>query len=431
MKVGERIRQLRIHKRLTQKELVENICSITYLSRIENGDINPSSGFLEKVARRLGISEKDLLIDDLSEKGKKITDIFNLYKEKQSLSEENLSFLSMNSKETYPTYILTKLFSILIRYYTSNGQLDKSKEFYQLSTLNIPKIVDPIYSEDFQYYFVSCGIFFYSSQLYNEANTYFTQAEQIMTHEENLENASLYYNISLVKQRVLEDKSICLYYSKKAHEILNNLDEHNLVTRVLITRGVQYHLIKDFSESLRTLNEANQYIDQNGDKKLYGMIRYNLGRVYQGMKNYEEAIKNFNESIKINKNLDFEEENIYSLRSLSEIYLEKKQWDIAHSLLEESLLIAEAKQLNYMMLELKSIKARSSLLRGDEYTYEKEMQKIIVAGIEQKQGPLVKQLAKELAQHYYNVRSYKKSADYFKIALEEEKQLASEMLTKV
>ena len=51
--VGERIRQLRIHKQLTQKELTEGICSITYLSRIENGQINPSAEFLRKVSKRL------------------------------------------------------------------------------------------------------------------------------------------------------------------------------------------------------------------------------------------------------------------------------------------------------------------------------------------------------------------------------------------
>ncbi|PEE37161.1 hypothetical protein COL91_20105 [Bacillus pseudomycoides] len=34
MQIGERIRQIRIHKGLTQGELVSGICSVAYLSRI-------------------------------------------------------------------------------------------------------------------------------------------------------------------------------------------------------------------------------------------------------------------------------------------------------------------------------------------------------------------------------------------------------------
>ncbi|EOP64459.1 hypothetical protein IIQ_03663 [Bacillus cereus VD118] len=55
MNIGERIRQIRIHKEFTQGELVSEICSITYLSRIENGQIKPSVSFLEKVAKKMEV----------------------------------------------------------------------------------------------------------------------------------------------------------------------------------------------------------------------------------------------------------------------------------------------------------------------------------------------------------------------------------------
>ncbi|PAD25456.1 hypothetical protein CHH62_11760 [Niallia circulans] len=78
--VGERIRQLRIHKQLTQKELTEGICSITYLSRIENGQINPSAEFLRKVSKRLGYDLTELSSPNRDEK---TLEIVENYKKKR------------------------------------------------------------------------------------------------------------------------------------------------------------------------------------------------------------------------------------------------------------------------------------------------------------------------------------------------------------
>ena len=46
MNIGERIRQIRIHKEFTQGSSIR-VCSITYLSRIENGQIKPSNSVLK------------------------------------------------------------------------------------------------------------------------------------------------------------------------------------------------------------------------------------------------------------------------------------------------------------------------------------------------------------------------------------------------
>ena len=65
MYIGERIRQLRLHKKLTQGELVDGICSITYLSRVENNQIKPSYNCLSKIAYRLGVALTIVQKDDI------------------------------------------------------------------------------------------------------------------------------------------------------------------------------------------------------------------------------------------------------------------------------------------------------------------------------------------------------------------------------
>ena len=61
MEIGERIGQVRMHKGLTQGELVSEICSVTYLSRIESGKIKPSSSFLKKVSKKLDVDGDHLI----------------------------------------------------------------------------------------------------------------------------------------------------------------------------------------------------------------------------------------------------------------------------------------------------------------------------------------------------------------------------------
>ena len=61
MEIGERIRQVRIHKGLTQTELIKGICSNTYISKIESGKAKPSYSFIMKVAKVMEVDPEFLL----------------------------------------------------------------------------------------------------------------------------------------------------------------------------------------------------------------------------------------------------------------------------------------------------------------------------------------------------------------------------------
>ncbi|WP_212937072.1 helix-turn-helix domain-containing protein, partial [Bacillus hominis] len=95
MEIGERIRQVRMHKGLTQGELVSEICSVTYLSRIESGKIKPSSSFLKKVSKKLDV-DGDYLIEGNHEEIKlTILEICNKYKKDKIIPEAELSSLEL------------------------------------------------------------------------------------------------------------------------------------------------------------------------------------------------------------------------------------------------------------------------------------------------------------------------------------------------
>jgi len=61
-RVRRRIRELRERHRLTQEELCEAAgVSVDAINRIENGKRRPTLDTVEKIARALGVSTKDLL----------------------------------------------------------------------------------------------------------------------------------------------------------------------------------------------------------------------------------------------------------------------------------------------------------------------------------------------------------------------------------
>jgi tetratricopeptide (TPR) repeat protein len=61
IRLGQRLRQARLARNLTQSEVAASQFSVSYISAVERGQIRPSLGALEKLAQRLQVSVADLL----------------------------------------------------------------------------------------------------------------------------------------------------------------------------------------------------------------------------------------------------------------------------------------------------------------------------------------------------------------------------------
>ncbi|WP_000690099.1 helix-turn-helix transcriptional regulator [Bacillus mycoides] len=419
MKIGKKIRQIRIHREMTQGELIDGICSIPYLSRVENGTAKPSLSFLEKVSAKLDISVDYLTKQNKTDFEATILAITINYKENNKLTESEISLLELHTREMHPLPILLKIFGILLHHYVCTDASKKANSIYQQSIHLISNQPNQLFAEDFSYYYIACGNYFYMKQDFIKTNEYYEQANQLLTSEENLQRAHLYYNLSLVKQRLIKDQSISRKYSKKAYELFNKLNNKVPMTDALITMAVQYHLDGKYEESLQCLQEAEGYVKEFQEPAMYfAMIYYNYGRVYQGLKQFDQAIQHFNHSLQINASLDHQKENIYSLRSLIEIYLHLKEWEQMNKVMLEAIKILEAYDTPSVSIEIHAYKAHLYKMQGDSYSYEKEMQRIIDFGIANRQYIQVKKLATELGDHFYELRAYKLGAKYFKIALQ-------------
>ena len=404
---------------MTQSELIDGICSIPYLSRVENGTAKPSRSFLERVSAKLDIS-----VDYLTEQNKTnfeedIAKITIKYKGHNKLTESEISLLELHTREMHPLPIFLKIFGLLLHYYVRTSASKKADSIYQQAINLIPNQPNRMFAEDFSYYYIACGNYFYMKQDFIKTNEYYEQANQLLTMEENLQMANLYYNMSLAKQRLIKDQSVSRKYSKKAYKIYRKLNNKVFISDTLITIAVQYHLDERYEESLQYLKEAERYVKELHDPAMYfAMIYYNYGRVYQGLEEFDQAIQHFNRSLRINAALNQQKANIYSLRSLIEIYLHLKEWEQINKVMPEAIKILEIYDMPSVYIEIHAYKAHLYKIQGDSYSYEKEMQKIIDFGMDNRQYIQVKKLATELGNHFYELRAYKLGAKYFKTALQ-------------
>ncbi len=412
--VGERIRQLRIHKQLTQKELTEGICSITYLSRIENGQINPSAEFLRKVSKRLGYDLTELSSPNRDEK---TLGIVEDYKQNGEITEEELSYLHIQTLELNSAKINLGIYGVLLKYYTLKGEIEQARSIYKLSKRFISGEMSVELEEEYFYYFLACGNFFYYLQDFTLANHYYSKGEGLLKSTDDLDAARLYYNLSLVKQRIHTNTEVSLTYSKKAYEIFKRHSEKENIIIVLITLGVQYRLNNNLDTSLECLKQASSLISQ-AEQDMYfrytAMIKYNIGRIFSIKKDYQNAVDYYEKSIKINEAYSAEKETVHSLRRLVELYIDLKDWIQVERFLKRAIGISEKYQLKHDYFLLNLLKLSINKLQGDDNLYEKGMQKMLESAIQTNQGFLIQQISRELGNHFYDKKAYKKAADYFK-----------------
>ena len=415
MNIGERIRQIRIHKEFTQGELVSGICSITYLSRIENGQIKPSASFLEKISKKLDADYNFLINADEEDIEPKILEICTKYKTEKIISEQDLSLLELYVRETSSIPLLLKAYGVLIYYHSRNNNLTYIEPIVDQASQLIPNRVEAQHNEDFIYYLMARGLYYYNKQDNITAHEIYVQVESLLGVEEHLQHASVYYNLSVVNQRLYKDQSISRLYSTKAYKLYKKLNVENRAIDALIILALQYNLDKLYDKAFESLKQAELGAKAISNSMYLPIISYNYAKIYQGLKDYTNAIKYYEESLQFSKFLPNEADKVYTLRSLIEIYIELKDWENVNRLIDDAFKILAVYDVPYAHVQLYGFKASIFKLRGDYYGYEKHMQTAIEMGLEKKQYPLVRELATELGNYFYDNRAYKMSAKYLKI----------------
>ncbi|PFU41925.1 transcriptional regulator [Bacillus cereus] len=418
MEIGERIRQVRMHKGLTQGELVSKICSVTYLSRIESGKIKPSSSFLKQVSKKLGV-DCDFLIDGNYEEIKlTILEICDKYKKDKSITEAELSLLELYVREVDAIPLLLKTYGVIIYYHVRNKNLLYVKLFVDQASQMIPSQVEMQNIEDYIYYLRARGLYFSNKGEFFTAYEVYKKIENMLEPEETELHADTYYNLSIVSQNLNKDQSISRIYAKKAYKLYKKFNIEQYKIYALILLAMQYNKDKQYEQAYETLKQVENESKVENEPLNLCFLKYNYEKIYQALKDYKNAIKCYEENLILCEYLPNKEGKVYTIRNLIEIYIELKDWQKVTKLIDEAFEILSICDVPYAHVQLYGFKAEKSRIWADYNGYEKNMKTAIEMGIEKQQYSLVAALAYKFGDYYYENRSYKLSAKYFKLSAE-------------
>lgn len=382
MEIGERIRQVRMHKGLTQGELVSEICSVTYLSRIESGKIKPSPSFLKKVSKKLDV-DGDYLIEGNHEEIKlTILEICNKYKKDKSITKAELSSLELYVREVDSIPLLLKVYGVLIYYHARQKNLLYVKSLVDQASQMIPSQVEMQDPEDYIYYLKSRGYYFYNKQDYIAAHDIYVQAESLLGVEETEQHAHIYYNLCHVYKELYKDKSISRLYALKAFNIYRKNGMQKNVINALLMLAVLYIMDELYDKALEILQQVENSLATNGDSKYLPIISYDYGKIYQGLKDYTNAIKYYEETLELSEFLSEKDQKVYALRNMIEVYIELKDWKNVNKVMDEAFHFISIYDVPIAHVQLYGLKAKIFKIRGDYYEYEKNIQKAIDVGVE-------------------------------------------------
>ncbi|PEI81462.1 transcriptional regulator, partial [Bacillus pseudomycoides] len=284
MQIGERIRQIRIHKGFTQGELVSGICSIAYLSRIENGQVKPSASFLKKVSQKLNF-DSDFLIDGKNEGiESSILKICDKYKKDKRITETELSSLELYVRDTDSIPLLLKTYGVLIYYHARNNNLLYVTPLVDQASQVIPEQIETQDKEDYIYYLMARGVYFFNKGDYVTAYEIYKKIENMLDPEETVQHAHIYYNISHVRQNLDKDQSISRMYAKKAYKLYGKFNDEQKKIYVLILLAMQYNKDKLPEQAIESLKQAENKVKTNNNPLNVCLIAYNYGKIYQGLK---------------------------------------------------------------------------------------------------------------------------------------------------
>ncbi|MBO1625658.1 transcriptional regulator [Bacillus sp. SY8(2021)] len=376
MQIGERIRQIRIHKGLTQGELVSGICSIAYLSRIENRQIKPSSSFLKKVSQKLNV-DSDFLISGKNEGVASILKICDKYKKDKRITETELSSLELYVRDTDSIPLLLKTYGVLIYYHARNNNLLYVAPLVDQASQVIPNQVETQDMGDYIYYLMARGLYFSNKQDYVVAYEIYKKLERMLGPKETKQHAHIYYNLSLTSQSLFKDTSISRLYAKKAYKLYKKFNDEQQKIYVLIILAMLYNKDKLPEQALESLKQAEMEAKTSNNPLNSILITYNYGKIYQGLKDYTKAIKYYEKNLELATFLSQNADRIYTLRNLIEIYIELKDWKTINRLMEDAFDILAICDVPYAHVQLYGFKAQISKLRGNDDSFEKNMEKAI------------------------------------------------------
>jgi len=324
--LGQKIRELRMKKGITQTELAEGLVTPSMISQIESDKANPSFKLLEGISRKLGVSIDEFLLDMQTE-----LEVDTRHKLAKSLLESKEYAKAITVLEGLlgaPDLNQDEIRSELSDAYTFSGHFDKanrlleemlegialerdrSKAVMLLRKLGVSKIIqhDYVMAKHYQ-----------SQALKELAKAHDLPAEQ---------EAFLYQNYALTLTYLGELNGALEFY-KRAITASQGTTNLLLLGQVYMGLANTHARLADFKQAAETTRTAVTMFRSVNNKMHEVQAKANYAIFTYGQGKYDEALTLFQEVLEDAKSIEFMDQvaNIYGEMGI--VYFRKKDYQEA------------------------------------------------------------------------------------------------------
>ncbi|MCT4796764.1 helix-turn-helix domain-containing protein [Exiguobacterium alkaliphilum] len=316
---GNLIKVERMRKNMKQSVLARGICSISYLSKIENNQTSPSEEVLELIFERLELDVP--LYFDLSEQVQKIKNEI-----REILKEAILSRRDQNKNEKVEKYISSPvvrqskdLYITLMMTLARFGVMPDGNPKY---LTEIGWIDDQLDSDNrLRYLLLKCISLFQTAER-EEALEILEKLNKELPHSHipDWEMADmryimggLYYKSTDYLQAI-EHVRVALGYFQEHFHVERIIECHLII-------GLSFKRRKRYTDALAHYEKATKVASATDLKNYNGMLYNNMGDIYFLIGDQERALKYFLESFEYKVDV---KSKLYSVMSLIEVNAERK-----------------------------------------------------------------------------------------------------------
>ncbi|WP_171038113.1 helix-turn-helix domain-containing protein [Aquibacillus sediminis] len=407
MNRGSLIKYHRQEKGVTQKQLAKGICSISYLSKIENETTVPSEEILTLLSQRLNICQESIKTFEFDPKLKQKMYKWYDYIKRKNREESNLLYeeITKSMSNNYNSELKTiyKLFSF--RYFIYLNKLDQATEFL-LELENVSEF----FTEEQRYNYHK-----FTAMLLNKKgrlNEALEQLDIVDSINENLHTVDpeLDYYTSIIYSR-LNKLANSIIYANKALEIYQKSFDYNRVSDCCMILGINFNLLGDYEKAVYYMERMLSLGTEKSPKELAGAY-HNLSYIHMNLEEYESALRYADKSIKLKEN---EALSINTIHLKSLIYMYKGNNEKAKTLANKGYLLAIEHQNKKFEYKFYVLNYRLDGCNFDQSVLEKLQNEVLSYFKELGELLEYRNLLKILGDVYYKNRLYKLSAQFYKM----------------
>ncbi|WP_306975602.1 helix-turn-helix domain-containing protein [Alkalibacillus salilacus] len=290
--VSSFIQYHRTNQGLSQRDLTDGICSISYLSKIENDTIEPSQDLFNMLCERLGVSLESFnkmtnhAIED---------EIMWLYKliSKKNFNEANSYYQSLKTQLTpFHHERIIHLFKLIELYYFIETKDDRVNHYETDDLLQM----EASFVEEKRYYFLKIkGVYYIHLAYPHQAILYLIDAEQVLTRYA-MKDPDLYYLIAATYTR-LSEPARSNHYCQIAKEQYINVFMYPRITDCYVMFGINYTLLQAFDIAERYFFQVLNSRPMMDSDHVTANVQYNIGFMYCEKQEWKQALNYLHQAL--------------------------------------------------------------------------------------------------------------------------------------